>query len=88
MEENKKIKVSFKVLIALIIIVVIIGIAFAICILKNSLNENNGADKNNTVIKEESKEKIILYKGLDFSDGKNLNDDELELLDKAKVMGI
>ena len=74
MEENKKIKVSFKVLIALIIIVVIIGIAFAICILKNSLNENNGADKNNTVIKEESKEKIILYKGLDFSDGKNLND--------------
>lgn len=65
---------SFKVLIALIIIVVIIGIAFAICILKNSLNENNGADKNNTVIKEESKEKIILYKGLDFSDGKNLND--------------
>ena len=74
MEENKKIKVSFKVVIALIIIVVIIGIAFAICILKNSLNENNGADKNNTVIKEESKEKIILYKGLDFSDGKNLND--------------
>lgn len=74
MEENKKIKVSFKVLIALIIIVVIIGIAFAICILKNSLNENNCADKNNTVIKEESKEKIILYKGLDFSDGKNLND--------------
>lgn len=74
MEENKKIKVSFKVVIALIIIVVIIGIAFAICILKNSSNENNGADKNNTVIKEESKEKIILYKGLDFSDGKNLND--------------
>lgn len=74
MEENKKIKVSFKVVIALIIIVVIIGIAFAICILKNSLNENNGADKNNIVIKEESKEKIILYKGLDFSDGKNLND--------------
>lgn len=74
MEENKKIKVSFKVVIALIIIVVIIGIAFAICILKNSSNENNGADKNNTAIKEESKEKIILYKGLDFSDGKNLND--------------
>ena len=73
MEENKKIKVSFKVVIALIIIVVIIGIAFAICILKNSSNENNGADKNNTAIKEESKEKIILYKGLDFSDGKNLN---------------
>lgn len=74
MEGNKKIKVSFKVVIALIIIVVIIGIAFAICILKNSSNENNGADKNNTAIKEESKEKIILYKGLDFSDGKNLND--------------
>ncbi len=74
MEENKKINVSFKVVIALIIIVVIIGIAFAICILKNSSNENNGADKNNTAIKEESKEKIILYKGLDFSDGKNLND--------------
>ena len=74
MEENKKIKVSFKVVIALIIIVVIIGIAFAICILKNSSNENNGADKNNTAIKEESKEKIILYKGLDFSDGNNLND--------------
>ena len=74
MEENKKIKVSFKVVIALIIIVVIIGIAFSICILKNSSNENNGADKNNTAIKEESKEKIILYKGLDFSDGKNLND--------------
>lgn len=73
MEENKKIKVSFKVVIALIIIVVIIGIAFAICILKNSSNENNGADKNNTAIKEESKGKIILYKGLDFSDGKNLN---------------
>ena len=52
MEENKKIKVSFKVVIALIIIVVIIGIAFAICILKNSSNENNGADKNNTAIKE------------------------------------
>ena len=34
MEENKKIKVSFKVVIALIIIVVIIGIAFSICILK------------------------------------------------------
>ena len=74
MEGNKKIKVSFKVVIALIIIVIIIGIAFAICILKNSSNENNGADKNNTAIKEESKEKIILYKGLDFSDGKNLND--------------
>lgn len=74
MEGNKKIKVSFKVVIALIIIVVIIGTAFAICILKNSSNENNGADKNNTAIKEESKEKIILYKGLDFSDGKNLND--------------
>ena len=72
MEENKKIKVSFKVVIALII--VIIGIAFAICILKNNSNENNGADKNNTAIKEETKEKIILYKGLDFSDGKNLND--------------
>ena len=40
MEENKKIKVSFKVVIALIIIVVIIGIAFAICILKNSSNDN------------------------------------------------
>lgn len=53
MEENKKIKVSFKVVIALIIIVVIIGIAFAICILKNSSNENNGADKNNTAINEE-----------------------------------
>ena len=74
MEENKKIKISFKIVIALIIIVVIIGIAFAIWVLKNNSNENSGADKNNTAVKEETKERIILYKGLDFSDGKNLND--------------
>lgn len=74
MEENKKIKISFKIVIALIIIVVILGMLLAIWILKNKTNENIVANKKNTEMKEKTNEKIVLYRGLDFSDGKNLND--------------